>query len=136
MGEHFCFIGNQDLSGVVRGRSVPSARRDAALTSGLPWVPANITISAFDTLPPDSPFGPLGEIRLLPLPDARITLKNGGEPDFDIALCEFANSDSTPWACCPRTALRSAVNDLQARTGFTLKVAFEHEFTVMTHTPY
>lgn len=130
MGEHFCFIGNQELNGIVRGRSVPAARRETALTGGLPWVPANITIGALNTLPPDNPFGPVGEIRLMPIPEATITLRSETSPTYDITLCEFAKSDSTPWACCPRTALKNAVNDLQATTGLTIKVAFEHEFTI------
>ncbi|MEM6384400.1 MAG: glutamine synthetase family protein [Pseudomonadota bacterium] len=130
MAEHFCFIGNQELNGIVRGRSVPSARRQAALEGGLPWVPANITIGALNTLPPDNPFGPVGEIRLMPIPDATITLTDGNKPAYDITLCEFAQSDGSPWTCCPRTALKSAVADLEAKTGLTLKLAFEHEFTV------
>ncbi|MEO0382593.1 MAG: glutamine synthetase family protein [Pseudomonadota bacterium] len=130
MGEHFCFIGNQELNGIVRGRSVPAARREATLKSGLPWVPANITIGALNSLPPDNPFGPVGEIRLMPIPDAAVTLTNGTDPAYDITLCEFKQSDGTPWACCPRTALKSAIVDLAAATGLTLKVAFEHEFTV------
>ncbi|MGD1887668.1 MAG: hypothetical protein ACFB01_11220 [Cohaesibacteraceae bacterium] len=130
MGEHFCFIGNQELNGIVRGRSVPSARRETALSGGLPWVPANITIGALNTLPPDNPFGPIGEIRLMPVRDAAITLTNDEGLAYDVTLCEFAQSDGSPWACCPRTALKAAVEDLKAATGLTLKVAFEHEFTV------
>ncbi|WP_306051211.1 glutamine synthetase family protein [Oceaniradius stylonematis] len=130
MGEHFCFVGNQELNGIVRGRSVPSARRDTVLESGLPWVPANITIGALNTLPPDNPFGPVGEIRLMPIPDAAITLTNGTTPAYDITLCEFAQSDGSAWTCCPRTALKAAIDDLETQTGLTLKVALEHEFTV------
>ncbi|MEM8796193.1 MAG: glutamine synthetase family protein [Pseudomonadota bacterium] len=130
MGEHFCFVGNQELNGIVRGRSVPLARRDVALSSGLPWVPANITIGSLNTLPADNPFGPIGEIRLMPVKDTSITLKTDGLPDYEIALCEFTQHDGTQWSCCPRTALIQAVSDLQSATGLTLKVAFEHEFTV------
>ncbi|MEM1288602.1 MAG: hypothetical protein AAGH60_09655 [Pseudomonadota bacterium] len=130
MSEHFCFIGNQELNGIVRGRSVPTARRAVALQGGLPWVPANITIGALNTLPPDNPFGPIGEIRLLPIEEASITLKKEGSPSYDITLCEFGQSDSTAWACCPRSALKAAVADLNQETGLTLKVAFEHEFSV------
>ncbi|MEM9107534.1 MAG: glutamine synthetase family protein [Pseudomonadota bacterium] len=130
MAEHFCFIGNQELNGIVRGRSVPSARRDAALAHGLPWVPANITIGALNTLPPDNPFGPVGEIRLMPVADAALTLSKNQGPAFDINLCEYAKSDGSLWTCCPRTALKSAIEDLKTATGLTLKVAFEHEFTV------
>ncbi|MEM6740903.1 MAG: hypothetical protein AAF646_12355 [Pseudomonadota bacterium] len=130
MPEHFTYLGNQELNGILRGRSVPSARAAAALSDGLPWVPANITIGALNTLPADNPFGPVGEIRLMPDPDAKITLRKADGPDFDLALCNFTERNGSAWPCCPRTALKAAVEDLKAETGLTMKVAFEHEFTV------
>ncbi|MEO0782967.1 MAG: glutamine synthetase family protein [Pseudomonadota bacterium] len=130
MSEHFTFLGNQELNGILRGRSVPSARAETALSDGLPWVPANLTIGALNTLPADNPFGPVGEIRLMPDPEAKITLAPSQGPGFDLALCDFTTRDGSAWACCPRTALKSAVQDLEAKTGLTMKVAFEHEFTV------
>lgn len=130
MPEHFTFLGNQELNGILRGRSVPSARSKAALKDGLPWVPANLTIGALNTLPADNPFGPIGEIRLMPDPEAKITLNRSEGPGFDLALCDFTTRDGRPWACCPRTALKSAVRDLETQTGLTMKVAFEHEFTL------
>ena len=129
---HFLFLGNQDLNGILRGRSVPKARVAEAMAEGLPWVPANLTIGALNGLPPDTPFGPLGEIRFVPDPAARITLgAQDGGPAFDLALCDARQMDGAPWACCPRTALKSAISDLSRRTGLTLKVALEHEFTVL-----
>jgi glutamine synthetase len=130
MDQTFTFIGNQDLNGILRGRSVPSARAEAALAEGLPWVPANITIGAHNLLPPDNPFGPIGEIRLLPDPSAFVSLPRGAAPAFDLVLCDLAHHDGTPWTCCPRGALRRALAELERETGLTLKVAFEHEFTV------
>ncbi|MEM9551648.1 MAG: hypothetical protein AAGA05_10760 [Pseudomonadota bacterium] len=130
MPEHFTFLGNQELNGILRGRSVPSARSETALTEGLPWVPANITIGALNTLPADNPFGPIGEIRLMPDPEARITLHRPDKPTFDLALCDFTMRDGSKWACCPRTALKAAVQDLETHTGLTMKVAFEHELTL------
>ena len=35
MPEHFTFLGNQELNGILRGRSVASARSKAALKDGL-----------------------------------------------------------------------------------------------------
>ncbi|MDO9636961.1 MAG: glutamine synthetase family protein [Pseudotabrizicola sp.] len=127
---HFLFLGNQDLNGILRGRSVPAGRMAEAMADGLPWVPANLTIGALNGLPPDNPFGPLGEIRFVPDPAACVTLGgHQGGPAFDLALCDARQMDGTPWACCPRTALKSAIADLAA-TGLTMKVALEHEFTV------
>jgi glutamine synthetase len=130
-GGHFLFLGNQDLNGILRGRSVPAARMAEAVASGLPWVPANYTIGALNMLPPDNPFGPMGEIRFVPDHAARITLdgQNGG-PDFDLALCDAQTMEGAPWPCCPRTALKDAIAALKAETGLTMMVALEHEFTV------
>ncbi|MEM8822579.1 MAG: glutamine synthetase family protein [Pseudomonadota bacterium] len=130
MTEHFTYIGNQELNGILRGRSVPAARAEKALAEGLPWVPANITIGALNTLPADNPFGPVGEIRLLPDPAAKVSIPRGTAPAFDLVLCDLAERDGSPWSCCPRSALKAAVSDLEGETGLTLRVAFEHEFTV------
>ncbi|MCU0910127.1 MAG: hypothetical protein MUE98_01890 [Rhodobacteraceae bacterium] len=126
----FLFLGNQDLSGILRGRSVPHARMSEAMAGGLPWVPANITIGALDTLPPDNPFGPMGEIRFAPDPEAMVRLGSHGDgPVFDLALCDHLTMDCAPWPWCPRLALKDAVAALTAQ-GLTMRAAFEHEFTV------
>ncbi|MEM1429898.1 MAG: glutamine synthetase family protein [Pseudomonadota bacterium] len=130
MSAHFTYIGNQELNGILRGRSVPAARAEGALAGGLPWVPANITIGALNTLPADNPFGPVGEIRLMPDPDAKVVIPRGAAPAFDLVLCDLAQRDGSPWPCCPRSTLKAAVDDLRAKTGLTLRVALEHEFTL------
>ncbi len=129
--QHFLFLGYQDLSGLVRGRSVPRERRKDALSHGLPWVPANYSIGPTNVLPPDNPFGPLGEIRLFPDENALVTLPaHGNKPAFDLVLCDGRQPDGSPWTCCPRTALKTAVARLKAEAGLTMKVAFEHEFLI------
>ncbi len=131
MSGAFAFLGAQDLNGILRGRSVPPGRAAEAMAEGLPWVPANYVISALNALPPDNPFGPMGEIRLIPDAAARVTLDgHDGGPAFDLVLCDAFTAEGAPWPVCPRTALKDAVTALHERTGLTLKVAFEHEFTV------
>ena len=128
---HFLYLGNQDLNGILRGRSVPAARMAGAMANGLPWVPANYTIDALNMLPPDNPFGPVGEILFKPDPAACITLDGQmGGPAFDLALCDAQTMTGDPWPCCPRTALKDAVAALKAQTGLTMMVALEHEFSV------
>lgn len=129
--EHILFLGNQDLNGILRGRSVPAARHAMAWEDGLPWVPANYTIGALNMLPPDNPFGPVGEIRFMPAEGAHITLDAQGDgTPFTLALCDAVTMKGAPWPFCPRTALKDAVAALRAEAGLTMKVAFEHEFTV------
>ena len=129
---HFLFLGNQDFNGILRGRSVPEGRMAEATLKGLPWVPANFTIGAHNTLPPDNAFGPTGEIRFMPDPAAKVTLDRQGQgAPFDLMLCDVLTmAGDAPWDCCPRSALKAAVADLKAQTGLTMLVAFEHEFTV------
>jgi glutamine synthetase len=127
--QHFLFLGHQDLSGLLRGRSVPKERRKEALSGGLPWVPANYSIGPTNVLPPDNPFGPMGEIRLIPDQSTRATLPaNGDYAAFDLVLCDARMPDGSPWPFCPRTALKNAIARLKAEAGLTMKVAFEHEF--------
>jgi glutamine synthetase len=129
--QHFLFLGHQDFSGIMRGRSVPKQRREDALSGGLPWVPANYSIGPTNILPGDNPFGPMGEIRLFPDPSALATLPAYGErPAFDLVLCDGRMPDGSPWLYCPRTALKSVIVRLQKEAGLTMKVAFEHEFLV------
>lgn len=129
--QHFLFLGHQDLSGLVRGRSVPRERRKDALSGGLPWVPANYSIGPTNVLPPDNPFGPMGEIRLFPDENALVMLPAyDNKIAFDFVLCDARLPDGSPWTCCPRTALKSSIARLKAEAGLTMKVAFEHEFLV------
>jgi glutamine synthetase len=129
--QHILFLGHQDLSGLVRGRSVQRERRKEALSGGLPWVPANYSIGPTNVLPPDNPFGPMGEIRLFPDQAAMAKLPAyDGRPAFDLVLCDGRQPDGAPWPYCPRTALKNAVGRLKSEAGLTMKVAFEHEFLV------
>ena len=128
--QHFLFLGHQDLSGILRGRSVPKERRKEAL-AGLPWVPANFSIGPTNILPGDNPFGPMGEIRLFPDQSTLATLAAYCDrPAFDLVLCDARMPDGTPWRYCPRTALKNALARLKKEAGLTMKVAFEHEFVV------
>ncbi len=130
--QHFLFLGHQDLSGMLRGRSVPKERHKMALAEGLPWVPGNFSIGPTNVIPADNPFGQQGEIRLLPDQTAMLALPAyDGKPAFDLVLCDARQHDGAPWAYCPRTALKSAMDRLKSEAGLTMKVAFEHEFNVI-----
>lgn len=45
-----------------------------------------------------------------------------------IILADLKTMDDGPWACCPRTVLRHALERLHDVSGLSLMVAFEHEF--------
>jgi glutamine synthetase len=118
-----------DLSGIFRGKSFGAHRRDIALREGLVWPPANIMISPLGSHPPDSPFGPMGEIRLRAVEESRFRLPAGAStPEMDVFLADIHDIADKPWDACPRQALKMAIADLKTETGLTLKLAFEHEF--------
>ena len=118
-----------DLSGIFRGKSFGAHRRDIALQDGLVWPPANIMISPLGSLPPDSPFGPMGEIRLRAVEESHFRLPAGSmTPEMEVFLADIYDISDRPWDSCPRHTLKTAIVDLKAETGLTLKLAFEHEF--------
>ena len=129
MSTPFSMFALPDLSGIFRGKSFGVHRREIALREGLIWPPANIVISPFGSLPPDSPFGPMGEIRLRAVEESRFRLPAGAStPELDVYLADIYDIGDTPWDACPRNALKNAIADLKAETGLTMKLAFEHEF--------
>jgi glutamine synthetase len=129
--QRFLFLGHQDFSGMLRGRSVPEERRKMALAQGLPWVPGNYAIGPTNIIAADNPFGQQGEIRLLPDKDAMLALPaHDDKPAFDVVLCNARQHDGASWPYCPRTALKAAMERLEEEAGLTMQVGFEHEFTV------
>lgn len=121
-----------DLSGIFRGKSFGHHRRAIAMKEGLVWPPANIMISPLGSHPPDSPFGPMGEIRLRAVEESRFRLPAGpSTPEMDVFLADIYDIAGQPWSACPRAALKNAIAALKAETGLTMKMAFEHEFTLI-----
>lgn len=124
----FAALCNLDLNAVARGRPFPIERLDAVLAEGLPWVPSNVCISASNTIPPDNPFGPVGETRLVPA-DVRpmILPMREDRPAMALYLADIRHHDGSFWETCPRSQLARALADLERQHGLTLKAGFEHE---------
>ena len=117
-----------DIAGQTRGKGFPTAELDRRLRSGIGWVPTNIQINAFDQIP-DTPYGPRGDLLLLPDPDTETRVDFGdGAPPEHVFLGRIRTMDGAPWAGCLRTLLDDALARLRAATGLGLLVAFEHEF--------
>ena len=126
----FAFFGNLELSAIFRGRSVPIELAERALKAGMPWVPTNVCLSASNTIPPDNPFGPMGETRLMPDPKRKLRLPaREGRPAMDVYLADITQHDGTFWEACARSQLKRALADLEA-AGYRLKVGFEHELYI------
>lgn len=124
------FVATSDLSGQLRGRSVPAAELESTLRRGVGWVPADLAITAFGTIAPNV-FGSTGDLKLMPDADTRVDVPARGEdPGVTLVLADQTEPDGTPWACCPRTFARRALEDLRAATGLEAVASFEHEFMV------
>ncbi len=117
-----------DLSGLVRGRGVAFGTFDAHLAKGVGWVPANQAITAFGPLAADNPWGPSGDLRLLPDEGTRTRLEVGpGLPPLHFCLSDVVEPDGSPWEGCLRTFLKRALEDLEGH-GLRIVASFEQEF--------
>lgn len=124
------FIATCDLVALTRGRSLRAAELDGRRRSGVGWVPADLALTTFGDIADPNPFGSLGDIRLIPDGEALVLPAAGGRPETEVVLASIVTPDGAPWACDPRTALVDAVRELE-KTGLSLKVAFEQEFTLL-----
>ena len=123
------FVATADLSAQVRGRAVPVADESGVLRTGTGWVPANLALDAFGAIAPGNVFGSVGDLRLLPDPASRAEIPADGDyPGVRIYLADQVQLDGSSWGGCPRTFLRSALDDLQRATGLQVVASFEHEF--------
>jgi len=115
-----------DIAGQVRGKGFPARDLEARLKSGIGWTPTNIMITAFGPIA-DSPWGALDDLIMMPDPAARVMVDFGDDsPPEHFYLGDVLHLDGTPWDCCPRGLLKSALAELEAE-GLRLNAAFEHE---------
>jgi glutamine synthetase len=125
-----------DLGAIVRGRSLPAGELGERLDSGVGWVPANHSLTPLGSLAEESPFGSIGDLRLLPDIGTRVRVRVE-EPagDLQLVLCDIVETDGEPWVCCPRRFLREAVEQLRDEFGLRLWSSFEHEFQLLLDEP-
>ncbi|MEM8587838.1 MAG: glutamine synthetase family protein [Pseudomonadota bacterium] len=119
-----------DYLGITRGRGVPTARLDQVRRNGLGWAVAGTALDPFGGIV-DNPWGPMDEVRQVPDFDARLTLpdETGGSTLDMVLVRSRSREDGSPWECCPRHILETALSALHEETGARLMVACEHEFT-------
>lgn len=130
--EDLTFLATTDHAGITRGRAIPrrAFETDPGRTVG--WVPANISLTPFDVIADPNPWGSRGDLRLLPDPAARFSAHPpGAATPLDLVMCDIVETDGTPWCACPRTFLKDALLRLRDLAGFSLCVAFEHEFRIL-----
>ena len=128
-GEELVGFLHADLSGLLRGRSVPASELESRMAAGVGWVPADIALTPFGPIAEPNPYGSRGDLRLLPdeTSEVRVDLFEGASP-LHFFLCDAVNVDGSPWDACPRTLLKDALARLERETGLHLVASFEQEF--------
>ena len=120
-----------DIAAITRGRAVSAADLPGALSKGVGWVPANLSLTPFDEIASPNPFGSSGDLRLMPDPEAGVRVEGiGGRTPLHFYHSDITNLDGTPWEGCVRSMLKAAVADLET-FGLRVVSAFEHEFQIL-----
>lgn len=127
--EPFTMVCYCDFAGQVRGKGFPACDLGDRWSAGIGWTPTNIMINCFGGIPA-TPWGAAGDLVIRPDPAGEVKLDYGeGTPPEHFILGDVENLDGTPWDCCPRTYLKSALSELRETHDIALRIAFEHEFT-------
>ena len=121
-----------DHGGIVRGKATSRARLAERMRGGIGLTVAMQAMSMLDELQPVDGMGPVGEVRLLPDPDSFVLLPYA--PGAAAMTADLAGLDGEPWAACPRSFLKQAIDELAAE-GYALVAAFEPEFTLGRRVP-
>ncbi|MEQ9643245.1 MAG: glutamine synthetase family protein [Alphaproteobacteria bacterium] len=131
MTEALAMAATCDISGVVRGKAFPARDLPQRRKVGVGWVPANQSITPFDEISADDPYGPTGDLRLIPAENAefRVALPNGRSP-LHILLSDTTHTDGRAWENCPRAFLGRALKALHDDAGLTVNAAFEQELVL------
>jgi len=132
--EPLCTIVTTDLSSITRGRPVPARTLESSATTGVGWVPANVSLTVFGAIADPNPWGSQGDLRILPDLGARYRTGLTAAPTpFDMVMGDILTLDGAPWAVCTRTLLRDAIEDFRAATGLAVIASVEQEFTLTNH---
>ena len=125
-----------DLAGITRGRPVTHKRLERVAETGVGWVPANLCLTAFNTIADPNPWGSIGDLRLVPDLSARYTTdRTGAETPFDLVMADIVELDGRPWSACTRTQLKDALAALKETSGLSVVATFEQELQLLPKEP-
>lgn len=126
--EELILVCCSDIAGQVRGKGFPARDLEERRRFGVGWTPTNVMINCLGRIPA-SPFGPHGDLFLVPVEGEGVRLDFAdGLPAEHWLLGEIRTLDGADWDCCLRSFLRRALAQLEAETGLKVLAAFEHEF--------
>ena len=126
------FAATCDLAGKVRGKAFPADQLEKRVQRGVGWTPTNVQINCFDGIA-ESPFGALGDLLLIPDPEAEVKA-DFGERCEHFMIGDIVTLEGEPWEFCTRSILKSALDRLNRVAGVKLLAAFEHEFQLKGET--
>ena len=131
-GVQYVRIGWVDNGGAYRAQAVRANRMcdveasGIGLASGVQAVPVHEDVGVGSL-----PIGPVGQVWLVPDPQSYRQLP--WEPAHAAVMGSFVTQSGSAWPYCPRSALIRQIERLHA-LGFTMEVAFEHEFMLLRNT--
>lgn len=126
--EEIVMLCTTDLGGQTRGKGFPASDLEDRLKKGIGWTPTNSMITAHGPIAP-SPWGPFGDLVLIPDPDTRVRIDFGPDAAAEhFVMGDILHLDGTPWPVCPRGFLKRVLAAIEERHGLKVKAAFEHEF--------
>jgi glutamine synthetase len=117
-----------DPAAIVRTKCIPLRRLEEAAGTGIGLSTVFALALSNDefTTAPGYVEGPSGDLRLMPDPSHIVAIDP--MPGWAWAPVDQFTQEREPWAGCPRSFLRRAVDDLEGR-GLTVRAAFEFEFS-------
>jgi glutamine synthetase len=122
------YLAWSDYVGMLRCRGVPLSEIESRMAHGLGWAVAGQALTPFADIAPN-PWGPMLEVRQVPVPETETRLEIWpGVPPLHFFLCNSLLPDGSPWDCCTRNFMTSALADFERETGLRFMGAFEHEF--------
>jgi len=126
--EKLVYICCSDIAGQVRGKGFPARDLEKRRRFGVGWTPTNVMINCLGRIP-KTPFGPHGDLFLVPSDSPEVVLDFGdGTPVEHWLLGEIRTLEGEDWDCCLRSFLRRSLARLEEEMGLKILASFEHEF--------
>ncbi|MGX6601668.1 glutamine synthetase family protein [Micromonosporaceae bacterium Da 78-11] len=117
-----------DHNGILRGKGVSGEVLAGRLLSGVPMSTARQSASLLDRAQPVPGFQVMDEVRITADPSTFTLLPHA--PGSAAVLSDLLTREGQPWAACPRSFLRDAVEHASG-LGYDVLAAFEPEFTLL-----
>ena len=130
-GDELVLLAWNDLVAMTRGRAAPVSEYPSRRAVGINWAMAGHALTPFEDIA-DNPWGSMDEVHMTPAEETHVRFEvGGGQPAFNMVLCDAITTDGGTWDSCPRGFLKAAVADLRERHGLELLASPELEFQLV-----